>query len=636
MLAPGTSVGRYLVHRKLAEGGMAEIYLAAAVGAEGFSKEVVIKVVREYLAQDQQFVQLFIAEAHLASRLNHANVVQIFDFGKHDETYYLAMEFIRGASLWDLRKRCREFGVPFPPILAAEIGVQVARGLQYAHSLSEAGQKLGVVHRDVTPHNVLLSFDGAVKLTDFGIAKATTSQTAPGMLKGKFAYMSPEQARGEKVDARTDIFALGVVLWELLTGGRLFDGESDVAVLRSVNETVIAPPIRLNPDVLPGLSEIVMKALNRKLEERFQTAAELERALANFVLRHAESMDDTAVGPFVQQMFREEYAQLHGDSGELPMGDGFGVGHTRFIDRGLRKIEPTMTSTPARPMPVNATPKPVPSIGVMDDPASPPDRTEDMNALPADRGVRTPSGKVPQRTEDMRALSGKLPKTEPIGEAVSRASTEQQPPHRQGPPSRRFDPLPLDSSVVEGSITAPPREPESVTAKEPALPVKSKAPWVVVGGLALIAVAAVAYSQRPAEEAPSKTPEPEVVSRSAQEPPSSVVVEPTPGVVDAGAPAEAAEPKAPEPVAAAPVVIEKPIAVPKPKLGSLKVKAQPFGLVSIDGRADVEVTGQRVVPIAAGDHNVSIHRGTTRKMYKVRIKPNEQQEIDFEEPVKTP
>ena len=133
MLAPGTLVGRYVIKRKLAEGGMSEIFLAAAVGPEGFSKDVVIKVVRSFLATDSQFDQMFIAEARLASRLDHANVVQIFDFGKHGDSYYLAMEYVRGASLWDLRNRCREQGVPFPPTLAAEIGAQVARGLQYAH-----------------------------------------------------------------------------------------------------------------------------------------------------------------------------------------------------------------------------------------------------------------------------------------------------------------------------------------------------------------------------------------------------------------------------------------------------------------------------------------------------------------------
>ena len=208
-LAAGTPIGKYVVRRKLAEGGMAEIYLAAALGPEGFEKDVVIKRVRPGLAGDPEFVRMFIAEARVASRLNHANLVHIFDFDKHEDTYYLAMEYVRGHSLWELRRRCQERGVAMPPMLVAQIGMEVARGLAYAHRLTENGHSLELVHRDVTPHNVLLSFDGAVKLTDFGIAKAGGRATTSGMLKGKFAYMSPEQARGDPVDARTDVFALG-------------------------------------------------------------------------------------------------------------------------------------------------------------------------------------------------------------------------------------------------------------------------------------------------------------------------------------------------------------------------------------------------------------------------------------------
>ncbi len=157
MLLAGSQIGRYVVKRKLAEGGMAEIYLCTAVGPEGFEKEVAIKVIRSFLASDEGFMKMFVDEARLASRLNHANVVQIFDFAKHDDSYFIAMEYVRGVSLWDLRRRCRELGVPFPAILAAEIAVQVARGLHYAHSLTDKGRRLELVHRDVTPHNVLLA-----------------------------------------------------------------------------------------------------------------------------------------------------------------------------------------------------------------------------------------------------------------------------------------------------------------------------------------------------------------------------------------------------------------------------------------------------------------------------------------------
>ncbi|WP_223634227.1 serine/threonine-protein kinase [Corallococcus sp. EGB] len=302
-LEAGTHVGKYVVRRKLAEGGMAEIFLCTARGPEGFEKEVVIKRVRSFLASDPDFVQMFIAEARLASRLNHANVVQIFDFDKHEDTYYLAMEYVRGCSLWELRKRSKETMTPMPPVLVAHIGAEVARGLHYAHRLRVNGELLNLVHRDVTPHNVLVSYDGAVKLTDFGIAKAGNKLTNPGVLKGKFAYMSPEQARGENVDVRTDVFALGVVLWELLTGGRLFQGDSEIAVLRAVQESTIVPPARLNPDVPPDLDAAICRALERDLSKRFQTAGELERALAQCVLNHARSVDDADVGAFVRGLF---------------------------------------------------------------------------------------------------------------------------------------------------------------------------------------------------------------------------------------------------------------------------------------------------------------------------------------------
>ncbi len=284
---------------------MAELYLCSALGPEGFAKDVVIKRVRPHLATDPVFVDMFVAEARLASRLNHRNIIHIFDFDRHEDTYYLAMEFVRGASLWELRRRCREKCVAIPPVLAAHIGAEVAHGLAYAHRLTDGGQPLNLVHRDVTPHNILLSFEGTVKLTDFGIARANNSVTAPGVLKGKYAYMSPEQARGEQVDSRTDLFALGVVLWEMLTGGRLFEGDSDLAILRAVQRSEIAPPARLNPDVPEALDAAVMRALQRDAGRRYQSATELARDLAQVVLQNARSFADTDVGAFLRRVVGE-------------------------------------------------------------------------------------------------------------------------------------------------------------------------------------------------------------------------------------------------------------------------------------------------------------------------------------------
>jgi serine/threonine-protein kinase len=578
---------------------MAEIYLARAQGPEGFSKDVAIKVVRSFLASDPQFVQMFIAEARLASRLNHANVVQIFDFGKHEDTYYLAMEYVRGVSLWDLRQRCRQQGVPFPPLLAAEIGAQVARGLHYAHTLSERGQRLGVVHRDVTPHNVLLSFDGAVKLTDFGIAKAQTTHTAPGMLKGKFAYMAPEQARGDVVDARTDVFALGIVLWELLTGGRLFDGDSDLAVLRAVEQSLIAPPSRLNPDVPQELSNVVMKALARPPPERFQTAFELEKALTTFVLRTAQTMEDSSIALFLRQLYRAEIeaderpgTPAQGAAAGSRVTDELANGDTVAVDRSkqhaaaeLLQPQPTMTMTPVREPPPGATPRP---RGIMDDldDASPiatlkvPDFAEQLAALRAGASGGTEqqvpahqphTTRQPAPTEPTVAR----PKTEPYRPASRRLEplevqapsqvtvpgdekpTDDRPKTAQyRPPSRRLDLVaaPEPSVVVSGLAESTATLSETETAAPDELPVdrpaSSKVAFAAVGAVVVLGLAAAWYFvTRPAEDVSAHSPpvasadldagtESDARPPPPQPLPSEATEASADGVVDAGVTAE--------------------------------------------------------------------------------------------------
>ena len=307
---------------------MAEIFLAQSHGPEGFEKQVVIKRIRSALADDPSFVQMFIAEARVASKLNHANVVHIFDFDRHEDSYYLAMEYVRGKSLAELHRRARVLNRPFPPVLAAQISLEVARGLAYAHRLTEHGQPLGLVHRDVTPHNVLISFEGAVKLTDFGIAKASNRASTAGMLKGKFAYMAPEQARGDPVDSRTDLFALGITLWELLTGARLFDGDSDLAVLRAVQEREIVSPSKVTPAVTAALAEVVMTSLQRDPARRFQNAGELERRLLTYVIGATRAPEDTDVGLFIRSLFPEEAAREEETDPVGPLQLVSGVGPT--------------------------------------------------------------------------------------------------------------------------------------------------------------------------------------------------------------------------------------------------------------------------------------------------------------------
>ncbi len=456
-LAAGTPIGKYVVRRKLAEGGMAEIYLAAALGPEGFEKDVVIKRVRPGLAGDPEFVRMFIAEARVASRLNHANLVHIFDFDKHEDTYYLAMEYVRGHSLWELRRRCQERGVAIPPMLVAQIGMEVARGLAYAHRLTDGGQSLNLVHRDVTPHNVLLSFDGAVKLTDFGIAKAGGRATTSGMLKGKFAYMSPEQARGDAVDARTDVFALGVTLWELLTGARLFEGEGDVAVLRAVQERLIVPPARLNPGVSPALDAAVMRALERERARRWPTAHELERALAEVVLGGARSLEDTDVGAFLRRMFPEEAGVAEAASG------------ADSIPISLSTSAPA-AAAPGEPSASGAVPPALPTELVTPPPAEPGPTEILPRAAPLRRRVAwvlALAALAAALTVAMRAGPGLLtrdrqrPAASPAAE-VSRAEQPAASPATPSPPSGAA----LAPSPTEATTLAPP-SPELAASPPP-------------------------------------------------------------------------------------------------------------------------------------------------------------------------
>jgi serine/threonine protein kinase len=308
-LLAGSQIGKYVVQRKLAEGGMAEILLASSFGPEGFEKQVIIKRIRPGLASDPAFVKMFVSEARLVSQLNHSNIVQIFDFDRHEDTFYIAMEYVRGVSLAQAHERSRERGLPIPSIVAAQIAIEVARGLSFAHRLTENSEPLGIVHRDVTPHNILISYEGSVKLTDFGIAKAGARASTVGMLKGKFAYMSPEQSRGEAVDARTDVFALGITLWEVLTGKQLFDADSDIAVLRAVQERAVIVPEQFNPSVDPGLGAIVMRCLERERSARYQSAQELERALNRFVIDYAERSEEIELAAWMRSLFPAEAAR---------------------------------------------------------------------------------------------------------------------------------------------------------------------------------------------------------------------------------------------------------------------------------------------------------------------------------------
>jgi serine/threonine-protein kinase len=464
------------------------------------------------------------------------------------------MEYVRGHSLWDVRRRAKELMQPMPPTLVAHVAAEVAKGLGHAHKLQDKGKSLQLVHRDVTPHNVLLSFDGAVKLTDFGVAKHSASSTAAGVLKGKLAYMSPEQSRGEPLDARTDLFALGIVLWEMLTGGRLFDGDSDLAVLRAVQSSAIAPPARLNPDVPEPLSAVVMKALERDPALRWQSGPELERALAGFVLSHARSVDDTDLAAWLRKLYAEELA-----------GEAASEGASR----------PGADPPPREPAAVVGAP-----------PAPPPGASPD---------------------EDVHASTHVVDRSRPKTEVKSNPAMPApaaSPTATTDAPARRSNPS-LPNVIADLSLPAAPaargsgpKAPPPVPPTTMTLPAMRRAPRATVGmrraliagGLIAVGIAAAGVTV--------------MVSRSRAAPPASALVpEPAP----APAPV-AAEPPAPAPATdAAPqpaAVVPAPRSEQSP--GTLVVLARPYAKVFIDDRFRREVEGRATFKLPAGVHQVRL------------------------------
>ena len=253
----GSQFGPYQLIKRIAYGGMAEIHLAKTQGIRGFERLLALKVIHPKYSEDQEFIDMLIDEAKIAVQLNHANIGRIFDLGRIDTTYYIAMEFIDGKDLYQLLVRCAELDIHIPIDLIAFIGLEMAAGLQYAHTQKDNyGRPLNIIHRDISPQNILLSYDGEVKIVDFGIAKASqrSRETESGVIKGKFFYMSPEQAWGHAIDGRTDIFSTGICLYEMITGQMLYNEDKALALLDMVRraEIRVRTPDSPEGEVLPA------------------------------------------------------------------------------------------------------------------------------------------------------------------------------------------------------------------------------------------------------------------------------------------------------------------------------------------------------------------------------------------------
>ncbi len=304
-------IGKYELLKKIAEGGMAEIFLARQTGLHQFQKIVAIKKILPHLVNQSQFVQMFLDEARLVARFNHPNIVQVYELGQEDQELFIAMEYVHGENLGTIIRRCSQCDCTIPIEHVVKIGSEVLAGLHYAHSQSNLDGTRLVVHRDISPHNILLSFDGGVKLVDFGVAKARSqiSQTTlPGKIKGKYAYMSPEQCMGDRLDGRSDIFSVGIVLYELISWTRLFKRNSELDTLQAVVSGDIQPLGALKPGLDPVLEDIVSRALERDPNRRYQTAQQMQLQLEDFLVSRSLKSNPVILGGFLQDLFGQKLA----------------------------------------------------------------------------------------------------------------------------------------------------------------------------------------------------------------------------------------------------------------------------------------------------------------------------------------
>jgi|GEM_PF-164376 len=613
MLSPDTIIGdRYIVKRKLAEGGMAEIYLCTAMGPEGFEKEVVIKRIRSFWGNDDMFIQMFIAEARLASRLNHANIVQIFHFDKHEDSYYLAMEYVNGPSFRDFLRKTKDKNKPLPILLASEVAANIARGLHYAHNL-------GIVHRDVSPHNILLSFDGNIKLADFGIAKTGSQHTSPGVLKGKFAYMAPEQARGEAVDARTDIFALGIVLWEALTRSRLFEYDSYINALQALQENLIVQPSRFNAEVPEELDRIVLKALNRNPAERYQTAQEFERALFNFILTHARSADDTNLGHFLQTVY-EDIQTLQQEK----------------KDSLTRTYTPSSAPAPSSPPSLPASQKLAPIFTRPSEPAYAPRPAESTKQQPATFVQPKNKTSVPSLVPELHSPIRTTEEFAPEPEKTAATRQHKSPPSFLRHPVSIFFAIVVSAGIgvygtlhwenLKGLFTSeePPhgtnQGPKNVAIQEPQKD-DVQPP---------VNVATTPPVSPPPSEKVNETPTP-----------SKPFVEPAPPRHPFAA-LQSTDPNAsinstplPPVVVPPPPPVTPPVTPPSPppavKEAKLIISASPWAMVSISNTkfVDVEVVGRREFRLPHGTYRVKLWHSSKEEVKPIQIRQGQDYRITF-------
>jgi serine/threonine protein kinase len=445
-------LGRYRVVDEIGVGGMASVHLARMDGPGGFQKWVAIKRIHPHLVEDEGFVHMFLDEARIAARISHPNVAQVFDLGKHEDTYWIAMEYLHGEPLREVMRRTEELGQPMPPEIACRVIADAAEGLHSAHELlGKNGEKLGLVHRDVTPHNLFVTYDGSTKVVDFGIAKFSSrmASTRAGTLKGKLAYMSPEQVAGEQVDRRTDVFALGVVLWELTTGQRLFRMDSDLDTLAKVQECNVPRPTSVVKGYPIDLEKIVLKTLAKNKNERYKTARELSRALQALLMKRGLFIASDEVAGYTQSIFsdrirkREEHLRW---AAEVTQTINIDAKLAAQSAAGWNAPEPSLVTYDSDVKPSAGTLRAIPRPAAGSPASSPPPPQAHAISQPSSptkpRPTTLTAAAVPERLRARQAEAARVPPP-PTAPAAARAEPlSDEPPTLARPTSdsRRRDP----------------------------------------------------------------------------------------------------------------------------------------------------------------------------------------------------
>lgn len=440
--------GKYYLLDRIAVGGMAEVFKAKVIREEGFEKFFAIKRILPSIAEDEEFIKMFIDEAKIAVQLTHSNIVPIIDLGRVGDAYFIAMEYVHGKDLRTTVEKLAKKKETLPIPACCYIIMQVCSGLDYAHNKKDAaGRDLNLVHRDVSPHNILISFDGEVKLIDFGIAKAASkaAKTQAGILKGKFGYMSPEQVRDLPIDRRSDIFSAGIVLYEILTGERLFVGESDFSVLEKVKNVEIIPPSTYNKNIPEDLERIVLKALAREVQDRYQTAIEFHDDLQSFMYTYGSFFSRKEMSGLMRSLFPEDYEadmkEMESARISIPPGGG---------GKASTPPPPKRISAPPPPPPVRKS-RVAPVSGIGSVPPPPPSRSR----------TSLPPPPVPKKT--MIGMPGpSLPSSmpSPVGQPVQYPPSPQM--QMQGGFEQGQSPAPPVQSISPKPATIPPARPPVV------------------------------------------------------------------------------------------------------------------------------------------------------------------------------